>query len=709
MSSSEHPKQSTLAQLQHALSLDPHNPALLHAIGSHYRASEPRHALGYYQRAYALDETSLHICDALAELHLELQEDAEAIGLLHNALKKGLKTAKTHYLLGVAYEKTGRKTEAADQYLQALDVQPNLEVAHARLAQLLLSMERLQEAFVHASVCTRLAPSSPTHHTRLASVLQALQHWEEASAHYQQALALDPTLRNVRQKLGDIALLLNQGMQAAQLYRAEQAAWPASRGLHRRIGVAYQSVDQREAAIHHYQRALAEDPRDAAVHNNLGLLFRAQHRYPQAKAHLEKAIQIDENNAQALLHMGNILQEHPPIQTEKAVQCYRKAIAQQPGFSEAHNNLASTLLTQGKREEALQSYRTAIQHNPRFFAAYRQLAIQTKHKTYSPIIQRMETLFHEPSLGALDRMQLAFGLGKAFDDLSQHERAFSYFHTANQLQRRQFQYEHRKVERHFETIAQSFDPSFFRALPARTPPASTPIFIVGMMRSGTTLTEQILSSHPAVHGAGEVHILPRLIASFGEKASPRTLASLTATEYSNLGERYWKALQPYNPRKSILTDKLPSNFMRIGLIHAMLPHAKIIHCERSSMDTCWSIYRHFFTDPYPYASNLEELGAFYTLYQQLMRHWTTSLPGFVYTLRYGSLIHSPEEEIRKLLRFCGLPWSESCLHPHRSNRVVRTPSLFQVREPIHQRSVNRWQPYRRWLAPLLAALGIAEA
>lgn len=305
---------------------------------------------------------------------------------------------------------------------------------------------------------------------------------------------------------------------------------------------------------------------------------------------------------------------------------------------------------------------------------------------------------------------LHFSLGKVRDDLGEYTRAFEHYLEANRLKRAGIEYDEARQARFFRDFIRYCNAEFLRAHAGTGAASELPVFIVGMSRSGTTLVEQILGSHPEVHGAGELHFLRRCLrVELGPTDSddelPARLASLDAAGLRRVGERYAAALAELAPAARRITDKLPGNMALVGLIHLTLPRARIIHCVREPLDTCVSCFSKLFTTGHAFSYDLRELGRFYRLYQELMHHWQTVLPlGRMLEVRYEDVVADMEGQARRLLEFCGLPWNAACLRFHENRRTVRTASLAQVRQPIYSGSVGRWRRYEKYLAPLQEAL-----
>ena len=320
----------------------------------------------------------------------------------------------------------------------------------------------------------------------------------------------------------------------------------------------------------------------------------------------------------------------------------------------------------------------------------------------------MEQAYAKSATNDEQRMHLAFGLGKAFEDLHQYEKAFSFFAEGNSIKRRSYSYTVDDRGNFFKKLEEVFDSSLFAKHQGTGCDDETPLFILGMPRSGTTLVEQILASHRHVHGAGELRTLKRIVTSCFDKGKvaefPESIRQVDSADFEHPGFEYIQAIRKHTPDARFITDKMPENYKYIGLIKLMLPGAKVIHCRRDPVDTCLSIFKTFFTVMHEYSHDLGELGRYYSFYCRLMEHWHSVVPGFIHDVQYESMVVDQAGQTRALLEYCGLEWDDACLEFHKSDRPVRTASAEQVRRPIYKGSVQLWKRYETQLAPLLERL-----
>lgn len=471
------------------------------------------------------------------------------------------------------------------------------------------------------------------------------------------------------------------------------------------LGQIFHRLNRNDLAIPLLQKTATLRPKlfDAVL--SLGIVQRAAGRLVDAQASLERAVALKPTSSKAHVTLGLLLVDRNAV--DEAERMFQRATALQPLNAEAHAQLGLVHKTRGNLEQALVSYRRAVALNPQYGEAHRGLAYVRTYKEYDKDVELMEQVYRSPATPEHERMLLGFSLGKIFDDLKRYDEAFEYLAEGNRLKRKTFNFSIAANATLLEQHRQVFSRDFVERHRLLGTDDATPIFVLGMPRSGTSLVEQILASHPDVHGAGEVDYLRTLTdeaARLTGKPFPQGVEQLPPGALRNAADTYIAKLKAGANGAARVTDKLPHNFLRVGLIQAALPNAKIIHCERDPLDTCLSIFQHYFSEHHGYASNLEELGQYYRLYQELMTCWHEQLPEPIYRLNYERLTTDTETEVRALLDYCNLPFHSDCLSFHKTERVVNTPSAAQVRRPMYQNAVARWKNYERHLEPLQRAL-----
>ena len=359
--------------------------------------------------------------------------------------------------------------------------------------------------------------------------------------------------------------------------------------------------------------------------------------------------------------------------------------------------------------EARDSFRQALKFKPDFLKARYSLAANKADSENLAALAAIEaaSVNSATPLSSEDTVLLNFALGKCYHEAREYEKAFPYFLAGCTLKRTELNYDAEQMAQHFTLIKRAFDPATLARLRGKGNPSSLPIFVVGMPRSGTTLTEQIISSHPNVYGAGELTDLMEISRlDYADPSIHQQLVLLSPQQLMAWGDDYITRLQRYAPDAPHITDKLTNNFLAIGLIHLMLPNAKIIHINRNPVDTCLSCLTTWFRDSLPHTYDMTELGRYYVDYQRLMAHWRQVLPSNAFLdIYYEELVADQEAQSRRIIDYCGLEWHDACLDFHNNKRQISTASLVQARRPIYKSSVERWRSYEKFLGPLLDALG----
>jgi len=640
----------------------------------YYHAGRLSKAAEIYQQVLDTDPSNVEACHILGVVYTHLDGKVEtAIQLLRKAIRIRPNIAEAHSNLGNALQKSGKTEEAIASYRKALAINPKLAAIHNNLGNALLEIGRIDEAISCFQNALVLKPDFVDVYCRLGSVLFKEGRVAEAVNNYRKALAINPNYAEIYNNLGNI----------------------------------YQQAGRLDDAIDNFQKAISVKPDFAEAYNNLGSALRESGRSEEAISCLRMALSTKPDFAEAHSNLGNALQDAGRL--EEAIGSFKKAIALKPNFAETYFNLGNLLQQSGKAEDAIINFKKALSLRPTYGEPYRTLAAIKKHTEYDDEVRAMEGLYNRKDLANEDKIHLGFALGKIFEDFNQYDKSFHFISEANRLKRGSYKYSIEVDQDLFERIKIIFSAEFFVSHKDSGYLDDTPIFIVGMPRSGTTLVEQILASHPLVIGAGELMDFINLSDSFCAAAGgqfPECFQQVDAAKFKSIGSAYIKSIRKHSKDAKHITDKLPHNFLRVGLIKVILPQAKIIHCRRDPMDNCLSIYKNYFgvKGSHEYAYDQNELGQYYRLYLDLMEHWDNVLPGFMYSLKYEEMVADQKNQTEKLLDFCGLPWDEACLSFHKTKRRVQTASLAQVRKPIYHDSVELWKRYETQLAPLYKAI-----
>ena len=415
-----------------------------------------------------------------------------------------------------------------------------------------------------------------------------------------------------------------------------------------------------------------------------------------------KIIKLNSQDVSAWSDLGAAYMEMSEI--KKAKNALKKALVLEPTSIPVLGNLANLYKQTGDAEAAENSYRSILIQEPNLARAWYEITYVKTFYTEDADIIRMEQLFEAKQGNVADRIYLAFALGKAFEEIGKYERAYHYIEYANQKKYETIEFDVRQFEDTIDDLIKIFDRDLFEKVRGAAHSGRRPIFILGMPRSGTTLVEQIIASHPDVSGGGELENLSQAIGTCF-KEFPDSVAGAGSKDFLEFGKTYLRSIQTSKGKSSHMTDKMPKNFLFVGMIAIGLPEAKIIHCVRSPLDTCLSCYALNFPVGQEFTYNQSDLGRYYRSYRKLMNHWHNVLPDRMMDISYEEVVAEPESHTRKLLDYCGLTWDPRCLSFHQNPRQVVTASATQVREPVHQRSIRRWHRFKGSLSPLQQALG----
>jgi hypothetical protein len=378
--------------------------------------------------------------------------------------------------------------------------------------------------------------------------------------------------------------------------------------------------------------------------------------------------------------------------------------------------MGHALKTIGRVPEAVESYRAAAAARADFGDAYWSLANLKRYRFTDDEIARMREQEAASATGLADRYHLCFALGKALEDRGEIAGSWSYYERGNALKRSESRYQPEIHETNTRLQKAACSRAFFEARQGWGAQAGDPIFVIGLPRAGSTLIEQILASHSQVEGTQELADIQRIVleiqgagADENDPRYPAALAEMTADDFRRLGERYLAETQVYRSGKPFFVDKMPNNFRHVGLIHLMLPNARIIDARRDPMSCCFSNLKQLFAQGQEFTYSAEDIGRYYRTYLELMRHWDEALPGRVLRVRHEDVVADLEASVRRLLDHCGLPFEPACVDFHKTQRSVRTPSSEQVRQPIFRDGLDQWRAYEPWLEPLKTILGDALA
>jgi len=550
-------------------------------------------------------------------------------------------------------------------------------------------------------------PSDAEVHYLLGLAQGRAGQFADALESFRRAVALQPAVAAAQCGLGATLRALGRPEEAIAPLREASRLMPQMAEAHVELAETLRSLGRLDEAKSSYQEALRHNPRLGLAHFSLGKIHHSQGQLRDAATHYREAIELNPGAVEAMTNLGKVLIYLG--KRREAAATFDKALQLKPDCPDARGGRAVVHELQGNYEQAYDLVASLAEKGiPDEMAAVTFLDLCQRFGRCREALAYAEQTLAEPAVLSHNGRHVFFALAKRLDALGEYDEAFERATQANKLY--DADYDPAAFTAHVDDLMKYFDLSFMARAPRCDPSSKRPIFIVGMPRSGTSLVEQILATHPKVFGAGELeklnqttNVLPTVTGS--RAGYPACVGELSLEAVKSLARDYLKYIGELAPPETRVTDKMPHNFLHLGLIGLMFPDAPIIHCVRNPLDTCLSIYMQRFDASHGYARSLDHIGAHYLDYQRLMLHWKTALQNPVLDVRYEELVSRPEPVVARMLEFCGLAWDDRCLSFHANERAVDTLSYDQVRQPLYSRSVGRWKRYQRYLGPLRSMFG----
>jgi tetratricopeptide (TPR) repeat protein len=634
------------------------------------------------------------------------QQWAQALSSLRRSLEIQPRNEQTLVDAANATKALGQVRESIPLYEQAVKINPRFAEAHNNMGNAFLELGHCDDAARCYRLALELRPDDADIHCNLGNAQRQLGLLDEAIASSRRAIALDRTLSVAHNNLALVLTGLGQRAEAVASYRQALQFNPGYVEALNNLAAVLPELGERREAGALLTRAIELDPKRAQTYVNLGNLLFESRRIEDAVAHYRRALLIEPDNGLAHADLGAALRMQGKI-TEAESSC-RAALNVDPKCVAALWLQGELYADQGQFSEATDCFQRAIAVDPAYAYAYYSVAMNRKmtHED-NAWLQGVEALLAKP-LPLRHEISLRYALGKYFDDLRQYEQAFGSYRRANELTKHYGNdYDGAAMTERIDRVINDFDAASIRRYQSFGNPSERPVLIIGMPRSGTSLTEQILASHPHVFGAGELRFWQTAFSAYEAAAfQDRGGAQLIPA----MARGYLDRLTALSADAQRVVDKMPQNFMNVGLICAAFPNARIIHVRRHPIDTCLSIYFQYFSHLHPYANDLDNLAHFYREYLRLTDHWRTTLPSTaLLEVPYEGLVEDQEGWSRRMLDFIDLPWDPKCLDFHQTDRTVITMSKWQVRQKIHASSSGRWRNYEKHVGPLLPLVELGRS
>ena len=630
-----------------------------------------------------------------------------AVSICRDAIRDNPADVNMTALLGAILLKARQPDEAEDLLRRAIKLAPTFAKPHEDLGFLLVEQGRADEAVDILRNATRLDPESEMAHFNLGRALSLTGRGDEADASFEASFEINPE----RRKLALAAEHHKEGRtdQAATVYREILRASPNNVDALRLLaGILVKESDYEEAE-NLLTRAVSLAPDFALAQLDLGDLYLEQNRYADAIGAFEKAVDLVPDTAKAHHRLGSALA--PSGQTYAALDAYRKAIELYPEHVGAWIGVGHTLKTIGEQAEAIDAYRECIRLRPQNGEAYWSLANLKTYKLSDADIQEMKSILGSgDDITDQSAVNFRFALAKASEDKGDFDAAWEHYTEGNAWQRQLEHYDPVQTEVSNDEIVKVFDKAFVDRTSGLGLDSTDPIFVVGLPRSGSTLIEQILASHSMVEGTSELPYVGKVATSLNRNRAdgvnyPFAVKELGESHLKALGRDYLQRAEVHRQTdKPRFVDKMPNNFPSIGFINLMLPNAKIIDARRYPLDSTLSCYRQLFARGQTFVYDLADIGEYFLQYQRMMDHWHAVLPGRVLTVQYEDMVTDFDNQVRRLLDYCELPWEDACATFYETERPVRTASSEQVRQPVYTRSVHYWRNYEQHLGELIEIL-----
>jgi len=677
----QHQVAGRLAQAEHVLrdvlNVAPEHPFALHLLGV------VAHSAGKTEVGVELIEKAIGFNKKVPLFYANLTEMYRRLEQLEDAIKSGKK---------------------------ALKLDPQFISAHGNIAITYYDLKDYKKAEYHNDVALKIDPNFAPSLNNMGSICRHNEDYEAAEKYFRDAIKIAPHFMDPQNNLGEILTRLEQPEEAIKVLDHVLAVNPNYDSAYCNRGTAYLAMGMENEARGNYLKSLSIDENFIPGHAGIVMLALEFHRLDEGEASARRLVEIAPDEPDSHSMLGSILLAQGL--TDEAESLFKKANVLDADYIPAKTGMGHALMEKGDLKGAEAMFRDCIKTEGETSPAIYSLIQVKKIKAGDPEIKIMEEEAKKLESRLVDSkaIPLNFALGKMYDDLGEYDRGFPYYIEGCRIKRKIFDYSMEEKQTSIDEMKKVFTADFLEQKSGHGDTSDLPIFVLGMPRSGTTLTEQIIASHPSVHGAGElkdiINLAENLSPEQADASFSKKMLDVRPETLTEMGQKYIADLKERSPDSLKITDKMPGNFHYIGLLKLIVPNAKIIHVSRHPLDTCLSCFTRLFAHGQANTYDLFEIGHYYKCYTELMDHWRSVLPkGAFHEVRYEDLVDDTEAEAKKLIEYCGLEWDSSCLEFYKNKRAIRTASVTQVRQPIYKSSKARWKNYDQFLDPLKEALG----
>lgn len=670
----------------------------------------------------------------------------QAVNVCRQLLQHRSNLPDAHNILGVSLAAAGAQKAGIAALKRAITLAPKVANYHANLGEVLRLGGDLPNALVALIEAVKLDPKNAQAHNNLGIVRYERKEYGQAIEAYRTAIAIHPSFAEAHNNLGNSLRMEKDFDGANAAYIKALSIRENYPEAYNNIGTLLREQGKIEQAEHALKKAVQIKPKYFEARLNLAAIYHADNRDVEALREMAEVLAAEPRNEKALLltariqlRRGNldaaekachiVLKDNPDSSEayaalgaimhetdrfEDAIRMLEKALELDPDNAEARNFYGVTLKSVGRLDEAREQILRSVKENDRMYGAYANLNDLIDFSKEPELAAKLRGFMDEAAdKNSRSIIPLHYACAKVAEDFGEHEKALEHYIIGGKVKRETLNYNEDETREFFNAIKQTFTKELFKKRPFAGNSSDRPVFIVGMPRSGSTLVEQILSSHPDVYGAGEVKFLSRNLHLLRDRFPslsrfPDMVGEMAPEQFEGLAARYLADLSAGAGDATRITDKLLTNYYFVGLIHLLFPNARIINTRRDPVDTCLSAFTKLFKDDMPHSYDLGEIGRYHVMYAELMDHWNAVLPkGVMTTVVYEDVVKNTEKSAKDIIKFLDLPWDAKCLDFHKSERPVKTASVAQVRKPIYTTAVERWRKYGDGLQPLLEALGRA--